>query len=239
MGGDTTLERVRDFGKRVLAKPAADARRSAEARHERLVKERAEARATEPQVFFDCDGAWLNGPMLRKVCGPGLKRPEMSAAPLPQRTFDGTSCRRADAVQALLQTGALGEGRRAALIIAEVHSLDDSKEAPPGMYQATQPVLDFAGRPYGGAMARLFREAADALAILRGYGKYGPARGRRVPDAVLPHVWAARHGDAFQGPVASVEECLPVEIGASESGMHVLWIRSLSHVPAEVRTTAV
>jgi len=165
----------------------------------------------------------------------------MRNAPLPRRQVGvHAGCVRADALAALLRTRVLGHNRADALRIVRADTLDDMAvpdwRSPP----SREDILEhrWGGRMFRHAMEERFTLARGEVGRLAG-DQLCKKRGI-VPDWALPYLWATKSGDPFQGPVRTLADALPLEVGVHRPVERdvLLWVRRIEAPVEEAQASA-
>ena len=245
MDKQAVLDKARQAGEKLKAKPHdeanARARNGAAENAARLAADRAEA----PLVFFDDDGAWLNEPFLTRLFSSDVRLAILSDA-IPGRTFEEKQrlgdltiqweCRFAPAIEALLRTGGLGEARRNRIRIVTAGSAGDllaEQAARQGVVVGSDTLVHpFTRKVIKGELERRHESAVSELSqyndrsepTLRDKAR-GTVYTHRAPHLVR---WVCKNpANPWEGLTRNAEECLPLEVGVNLDVSVVLWIRRL------------
>jgi len=137
---------------------------------------------------------------------------------------DRTCCKVVDVVGAL-DSGAYGARFMGVL---QIYRIVGPEQLSAWERRAIGFDVSFAGELHRAAHTSMQNRFDNSAQIVAGFAG-NKARGKDWPDFILPHTWAAVAGDPHKGPVATLADTFPLEIGFSHYKPRVLYVRSLKY----------
>lgn len=201
-----------------------------------IAKMQAAAKAA-PFMRILADGVYANGAWIAAKLGPlpsgwvrGIGAVEVEVPGPPGGTIP---CSRVQDLEEVFDSGRQGTGVMGVLEVFTITSFADLSHGDRQLL-GTEHTRGMSDPVRQGLMDRFKTARVDTAGRPSIPSIYSAGE---VPIFMARFAWACVDGDPGQGQHATLENCLPLEVGYSHRQTVLLWVRSLSHIPAMLKRT--